>query len=147
MGVETNGPGDLRGAQIVGAAGEVLGEVVDVFSDQLTGHWEWALVTARSEQHDREHRFMPLVEASMEAATLRVPYTAEQIASAPDVGGAGHLNVDDEAQLYVHYGLDPWEQGSKSGARTGGTPTGVPLSPHSGAGPQGSAGGDDGAVV
>jgi len=147
MDAETKGLGNLRGAQILGEAGEVLGKVVDVFSDQLTGHWEWALVAAQDDQDDREHRFMPLVEVVIEEADLRVPYTADQIASAPDVGGAGHLNVDDEAQLYVHYGLDPWEHGSKSGGRTGGTPTGVPLPPHSDAGPRGSAPGDDGAVV
>jgi hypothetical protein len=147
MDAEADAPNDLRGAQILGETGEVLGHVVDVFSDQLTGQWEWALVAAPGEQDDRGHRFMPLAEASVEEAGLRVPYTADEISSAPDVGGAGHLNVDDEAQLYVHYGLDAWEQGSKSGGRTGGTPTGVPLSPHSDAGPQGSAPGDDGAVV
>ena len=147
MQADGNDLGDLRGAEIRGQTGELLGQVVDVFSDQLTGHWEWALVAANPGQDDRAHRFMPLAEASVEQSGLSVPYTADQIASAPDVGGAGHLNVDDEAQLSVHYGLDPWEQGSKSGGRTGGTPTGVPLAPHSDAGPQGSAPGDDGAVV
>lgn len=147
MDAEGNALGDLRGLPIVGEANELLGEVVDVFSDHLTRKVEWVLVAAHGNQDDREHRFMPLVEAVVEESDLRVPYTADQIASAPDVGGAGHLNVDDEAQLYVHYGLDPWEHGSKSGGRTGGTPTGVPLSPHSDAGPRGSAPGDDGAVV
>src|SRR5215210_5185137 len=78
---------------------------------------------------------------------VRVPYDAATVTSAPAVGGAGHLNVDDEAQLYLHYGLDPWEQGAKSGGRTGGSPTGIPLAPHSDAGPRGHDGGDDGAVV
>lgn len=147
MDAKTGDLGDVRGATVLGASGEVLGRIVDVFADQLTGRWEWAVISADADQDDRDHRFMPLVEATVVDDALRVPYSRDQIASAPDVGGAGHLNVDDEAQLYLHYGLDPWEQGSKSGARTGGTPTGVPLPPHTGAGPQGSPPGDDGAVV
>lgn len=140
--------GDLRGLAVIGSEGSPMGEVVDVFSDHLTDKWEWAVVAPAGARDERGHRFVPLVEAEVDDAGLRVPYRAEQIASAPDVGGAGHLNVDDEAQLYVHYGLDPWEHGAKSGGRTGGTPTGVPLPPHTGAGPHGSVSGDDdGAVV
>ena len=139
--------GDLRGRAVVGRDGEPLGVVVDVFSDQLTGEWEWAFVAADGDDDERNHRFMPLAEATVDDDGVRVPYSADQIRSAPDVGAAGHLNVDDEAQLYVHYGMDPWEHGAKSGGRTGGTPTGVPLFPHTDAGPDGTAPGDDGAVV
>lgn len=135
----------LRGLPVIGAGGVPAGEVVDVFSD--ADRWEWAVVAPPGARDDRDHRFVPLVEAEVDDTGLRVPYAGEHIASAPDVGGAGHLNVDDEAQLYVHYGLDPWEYGAKSGARTGGTPTGVPLSPHSDAGPRGATAEDDGAAL
>lgn len=144
---DTNHAGELRGMQMAGPDDEVVGEIVDVFSDQLTGSWEWAVVRPHGGGDDRHHRFVPLVEAEVEDDRLRVPYDAGQIFSAPDVGGAGHLNADDEAQLYVHYGMDPWEHGAKSGGRTGGTPTGVPLSPHTDAGPDRSATGDDGALL
>ncbi len=146
MDTAANASGDLAGAPVVGPDGSQVGRVVDVFSDQLTDRLEWAVVAVEGDDDARNHRFVPLAEADIDEGSLRVPYGREQIASAPDVGGAGHLNVDDEAQLYVHYGLDPWEHGAKSGGRTGGTPTGVPLAPHTGAGPDSGAG-DDGAVV
>jgi PRC-barrel domain len=137
--------GGLRGAQVHGSAQTRLGQVDDLYADQLTGRWEWALV--RPEGGDeRDARLVPLVEAEVEGDVLHVPYDAATVTSAPDVGAAGHLNVDDEAQLYVHFGLDPWEHGSKSGGRTGGTPTGVPLPSHTDAGPR-DQDGDDGGVV
>lgn len=139
--------GDLRGRPVLGPEDERLGEVVDVFADQMTREWEWAVVAAHRDDDVRDHRFIPLAEADVDDDGVHVPYGRDQVTSAPDVGAAGHLNVDDEAQLYVHYGLDPWEHGAKSGGRTGGTPTGVPLPPHGGAGPPGSRADDDGAVV
>lgn len=138
--------GNLRGAPVIGSDGERLGRVVDFFSDQLTGRSEWLVLAAEGNDDERGRRFVPLIEAVRDEEGVRVPYDLDLISSAPDVGAAGHLNVDDEAQLYAHYGLDPWEHGAKSGGRTGGTPTGVPLPPHSDAGPDRSPG-DDGAVV
>ena len=116
---------ELRGAAVRDHDGALLGTVAEVFADQLTDRGEWAQVRLAEEV-----RFVPLLEAEYADQVLSVPYDAAVVASAPDVGAAGHLNVDDEAQLYVHFGIDTWEQGSVSGGRTGGTPTGVPLPPH-----------------
>lgn len=124
-------PTDLQGAAVVGPDGQPLGIVTELYADKLTGRWEWVLVAPTGSDDERDRRLAPLAEATVDeaagpAAVVRLPYDAELLRSAPDVGGAGHLNVDAEAQFYLHYGLDPAEHGSAPGTRTGGTPTGIP---------------------
>lgn len=117
----------LRGMTVLGQDGSPLGVVIDVYADQLTDRWEWALTAPDGDSDERSRRFVPLDEAEVADGLLRVPYDSALVWSAPDVGGGGHLDVDAEAELYVHYGMDPWEHGATSGRRDGGTPTGVPI--------------------
>jgi hypothetical protein len=55
----------------------------------------------------RRVAFIPLADAETDATGLRVPYTAEQVSTAPRVDAdAGHVSRGQEADLYLHYGID-----------------------------------------
>ena len=116
----------LEGRTVTGPAGERIGVVTAVFADQGSGRWEWAVVRSSPADGDRLDRFVPLRDADVQGGLLQLPYDGATVAAAPDLGGGGHLSVDDEAQLYVHYGLDPHEEGADPDTRFGGTSTGIP---------------------
>ena len=92
---------DVLGRSLTGAGGADLGRVTQVYRDNDTQRPEWAIVDT---QHGR--RFVPLRELTGQGETPQVPYTAEQVASAPEFDAdAGHLSRSQEADLYQHYGL------------------------------------------
>jgi hypothetical protein len=94
--------GEVEGAEVVGVDGAALGRVRRVFRDDDTGHLEWAVVDVGGESS-----FVPLADAETDETGLRVPYTAEQVSTAPRVDAdAGHVSRGQEADLYLHYGID-----------------------------------------
>src|SRR5215210_7362605 len=84
---QENSRTDLIGARMLGAADELIGAVAEVYSDQLTGVWEWASVASAAGDDGRNRRMVPLVEAEVVDDVVRVPYDAATVTSAPDVGG------------------------------------------------------------
>lgn len=120
---------DLQGRTVTGPGGERLGVVNAVFADQGSGRWEWAVVRPGATHDDHQDRMVPLRDAVLEGDLVAVPYDLATVAAAPDLGGGGHLSVEDEAQLYEHYGLDPRGEGVVPDTRYGGTSTGIPPLP------------------
>ncbi len=101
--------GQLSSATVRGAGGEELGRVGLVYADDGTGRPEW--VTVDPGRGRDEVRFLPLQEGQIVDADVVVPYTDEQVRSAPYVDpDQGHLSRTQEADLYAHFGvLDPTE--------------------------------------
>jgi uncharacterized protein (TIGR02271 family) len=64
---------------------------------------------------------VPVSEASLEGADIRVPYEKDLIRGAPSIEADGELSQQEEAELYSYYGLDYSEYGSGTGLPAGKT--------------------------
>jgi uncharacterized protein (TIGR02271 family) len=103
---------------VVGASGEKIGKVGQVFLDDQTGQPEW--VTAKTGLFGGAESFIPLAQATLAGSDMTVPYGKDMVKGAPRVSDAdGHLSQAEEAELYRYYGLDYSEATSDSGLATG----------------------------
>ena len=88
--------GDVTGHELIGSDGPI-GRIERVYRDDDTQRLEWAVVGAR---------FVPLAEAIVSGEAVRVPYSRAQVEQSPQVPDTGHVYRGQEADLYLHYGLD-----------------------------------------
>jgi sporulation protein YlmC with PRC-barrel domain len=93
--------------------GDRVGHVEQVFVGDESGQPEW--VTVKTGLFGHAETFIPLREASMDGGDIRVPYEKNRIKDAPRTdGSSGHVEPDEEADLYRYYGLEPGgEQGGR----------------------------------
>jgi len=110
----------LEGRPVVGADGQKIGTVADVYFDKDTRQPEWALVTTG--MFGTKHSFVPITNASMDAESLSVPFTKDQVKDAPRLDDDGELSQDEEELLSEHYGITYSEAPSDSGLPQGGAP-------------------------
>jgi uncharacterized protein (TIGR02271 family) len=108
----------LQAASVVGSDGERIGRVGQVLVDTVTGQPEW--VSVRTGLFGSAETLVPISEATVQSDELTVPFTKDQIKSAPRITADQELSQDDEAQLYSHYGLPYGTDASPSGLPTGG---------------------------
>lgn len=87
------------GAKVVGACGETIGPIAEVYLDNQTGCSDWAAVSI-----GRRRCLVPLAEARVSGDTVWVPVTAEQVHSAPHRDPATALTADDKRDLDRHFG-------------------------------------------
>ncbi len=113
---------EVIGQPVLGADGEKVGDVGQVYLDDETNRPEW--VTVRTGLFGTKETFVPIAQASMAGGGLTVPYTKDVIKGAPGVEAEGHLSKEEEAQLYRHYGLDYGDARSDSGLPEGRSRTG-----------------------
>src|SRR3954470_11509922 len=99
------------GRDVLDAGGERLGGVREIYLDRETGHPEWVLVDV----DDDTARFVPLADAEVGSATIRVAHTASEIRRAPGIGAESQIDQAAERKLYAHYGLGYSEDDSGSG--------------------------------
>lgn len=90
----------LMGATLTAADGAEVGTVDEVLTHAADNRAAWAAAVV-----DERHVLVPLDGARAGEGELHVRYTAEQIASAPEVDD---VELTDEAaqRLYDHYGID-----------------------------------------
>ena len=104
MTISTNQISDIMGSTVTGTDGKI-GDVGQVFLDDQTDAPEW--VTVRTGLFGTKESFVPIAAATMADGGLKVPYTKDLVKDAPRVDiEQGHLSLDEEAELYRHYGLD-----------------------------------------
>jgi uncharacterized protein (TIGR02271 family) len=108
-----------RGANLIDTTGSKVATIEDIYLDRETDNPEWAAVKAG--MLGGKVNFVPLADASMEGADIRVPYDKGQIKDAPSVDADGQLSQEEEAELYRHYGLNYSEYQSDTGLPEGGT--------------------------
>jgi uncharacterized protein (TIGR02271 family) len=108
---------EVVGRPIVGANGEKLGDVGQVYLDDETGRPEW--VTVKTGLFGTKETFVPISEATLNNDGLVVPYAKDLVKDAPRVDAEGHLSKSEEADLYEHYGLVYGESRSESGLPQG----------------------------
>ncbi|GAB3524168.1 DUF2382 domain-containing protein [Arthrobacter monumenti] len=99
--------------------GDKVGKVGQVFVGDDSQQPEW--VTAKTGLFGHSETFIPLREASAEGNDVRVPYERDKIKDAPRTDLAhGHLEREQEADLYRYYGLEPERGGAHVGDGHGG---------------------------
>jgi uncharacterized protein (TIGR02271 family) len=108
---------DLPGAEVYGRDGGKIGTVGQVWVDNDTDTPEFATVTTGL--FGNRETFVPLTEATVDGASLLVPYTKDQVKDAPRIEPTGELSQDEEAVLYRHYGLNYGNADSDSGLPQG----------------------------
>jgi uncharacterized protein (TIGR02271 family) len=141
MAVNLSDPRELSGANVVGPDGEKLGEVDTVYLDNQTERPEWAAV--KTGLFGSHVSLVPLAAADYQDGVLRVPYTKDEVQNAPHHDPGQELSVEDEKQLFDHYGVD--YGGDTATARTQDTPTGGDTGREQGAGTE-TSGEHEGAV-
>lgn len=109
------------GGTVVGADGEVIGPIGQVYLDDRTGQPEW--VTTKTGMFGGAESFIPLADGTVAGDEVRVPYDKSKVKDAPRVEDSdGHLSQDQEAELCRYYGMEYSEAASESGLPVGGLP-------------------------
>ncbi|MBA3232415.1 MAG: PRC and DUF2382 domain-containing protein [Propionibacteriales bacterium] len=113
--LEENQIEHVRGADVYGADGDKIGKVGEVYLDDQTGKPDWA--TVNTGLFGTNESFVPLHEASFTDDRLTVPYDKAKVKDAPNVSTDGHLEPDEERELYSHYGLSGGDASMTEGDR------------------------------
>jgi uncharacterized protein (TIGR02271 family) len=108
---------EWRGRSAVGADGEKLGKIEQIYLDAETRRPEWALI--HTGMFGGKSSFMPLEGATSDGDKVRGAFSKEQVENAPRLDADGELSQQDEAALYAHYGLDYGEGRSDTGLPEG----------------------------
>jgi uncharacterized protein (TIGR02271 family) len=95
----------LLDCRVVGADGQEIGKVGQVYLNDSTGDPEW--VTVRTGFFGVKQTFVPLVNSRRSAEEIRVPFDKEMIRGAPNIDVDGRLSLEEEAELYRYYGMQP----------------------------------------
>jgi hypothetical protein len=106
-----------RGRTLVDHHGEPLGTIEIIYLDKVTNQPEWALLEAGATGPTRT--FIPLVSASEEGDTIRVPFAKTLVEGAPAMPADQELSEDQEGELYRHYGVPYSRADSPSGLPAG----------------------------
>jgi PRC-barrel domain len=93
-----------RALAIVDRNGTTVGTIIEFYLDRETGHPTWALVNTG--MFAATHTFIPLVQATEISDGLQVPYEKQHIKDTPRIDPHDELTPDEEAALFVHYGVD-----------------------------------------
>jgi uncharacterized protein (TIGR02271 family) len=104
MALDLSDPRDLHGADVTGPHGEKLGKVDTVYLDNRTQRPEWAAVSTGL--FGIHVSVVPLAAATYRGGRLEVPYSKDDVQKAPHHDPGQQLSVDDEKQLFRHYGVD-----------------------------------------
>ncbi len=106
----------LRSATVVASDGTELGSAGQIWADTATGQPEWVSVHTGG----RRETIVPITDASLSGGKLLVPFTGEQVTSAPHIDEHGDLSQKQEAELYAHYNYSYSDDRSSSGLPDGG---------------------------
>lgn len=91
----------LRGRAVVDSDGENIGEVEQIWVDNVNGLPEWA--TVKIGRIRAKHRYVPLRPMEVRDNDIVVGYTKNQVEDAPQFDPET-ATAEDERNLYRHYG-------------------------------------------
>ena len=98
-----------QGRDLLGADGEKIGSVKEIYEDQRTGKPEWALVTTGL--FGTHSHFVPLAGAEPRGEAVRVRVSKDLVKDSPTTS-EGELSEEEERRLFEHYGVPYTEDGS-----------------------------------
>ena len=90
-----------KGGNVIGADGDKIGSIGQLYADDDTGEPTW--VTVKTGLFGTSQSFVPVEGARSEGEDLVVPYTKDHVKDAPRVDVDGHLTPEEEDRLYSHY--------------------------------------------
>jgi uncharacterized protein (TIGR02271 family) len=95
---------EWQGRTVVGADGEKIGKIDEIYIDNATGDPEWALVNTGL--FGTKSNFVPLETATPSGGNVAVQVTKDEVSNAPSVDTDAQLTPEEEQMLYRHYGLE-----------------------------------------
>jgi hypothetical protein len=95
---------ELMGRDVIDSEGKSIGNLETFFADRSSGKPEWiGVFTGTFRQH---HYLVPLEGSEVAGSAIRVPWTKEQVRSAPDYRDPDSgISEELEREAYAHYGL------------------------------------------
>jgi len=115
---DTIDPAALTGAQAEGTDGGKLGKIDSIYLDNTSGKPEWAAI--KSGLFGGHVSLVPLRDGAWDGTVLRLPFDKEQLRSAPHHDPDTEISVQDEQELYRHYGINhPGGAGDSTGPDVG----------------------------
>lgn len=90
-----------KGGNVIGADGDKIGSIGQLYADDDTGEPTW--VSVKTGLFGTSQSFIPVEGARTQDDDLVVPYTKDHVKDAPRVDVDGHLTPEEEDRLYTHY--------------------------------------------
>jgi uncharacterized protein (TIGR02271 family) len=111
------------GATAYDSDGDRVGSVDTVYVDDETNQGKFALVNTGL--FGMSSSFVPLEGASLDGDDLRLAHPKDKIKDAPNLDPDGHLEPEQEQELFRYYGIDEGHGtvGTPTDTHTAGTPT------------------------
>jgi hypothetical protein len=95
---------DWRGRAVVDRNGQKIGTFEEIYLDEGTDEPAWAAVKAGTFGL-RRSRVVPIAAARSEGNSIRVPFTKQQVKTAPTIDSEGWVPERDQAAILRHYGV------------------------------------------
>lgn len=108
---------DLVGRKVVDSTGDKIGEVQDVYLDDVSNEPDWLAVSTG--WFGTKISFVPVEGISYAGDDVVVAYSKDMVKDAPRCDADGHLNQDEEATLYSYWGR-PYDTTADTGTDIGG---------------------------
>ncbi|WP_344482366.1 PRC and DUF2382 domain-containing protein [Nonomuraea monospora] len=96
---------NLLDCHVVGSDGQSVGKVGQIYLNDHSGEPEW--VTVRTGFFGMKQTFVPLANSRRSGDEIRVPFDKEMIKGAPNIDVDDRLSLNEEADLYRYYGMQP----------------------------------------
>jgi sporulation protein YlmC with PRC-barrel domain len=105
---------DWRGRAVVDREGRKIGVFDEIYLDEDTNEPAWAAV--RTGRFRIRRRVVPVADAEPFEEGVRVPFTKDDVRSAPAIDSDGWVSERDQATILRHYGIAS-EQAPEGGPR------------------------------
>jgi hypothetical protein len=94
---------EWRGRQVVDREGGKIGTFDEIYLDERTNEPAWAAV--KTGMFSRRRRVVPISAAEADGSHVRVPFTKDEVKSAPTIDSEGWVSERDQAAILRHYGV------------------------------------------
>jgi len=111
---------DWRSRTVVDSDGRKIGTFDEIYLDEGTDEPAWAAV--KTGALGLRRRVVPIAEAAFDGKSVRVPFTKEQVKSAPTIDSDGWVPERDQATILRHYGVTAGESRAGADDRPGAMP-------------------------
>jgi PRC-barrel domain len=109
---------DWRGRAVVDRDGQKIGTFDEIYLDEGTNEPAWAAV--KTGLFKLRRRVVPISAAEPDGDHVRVPFTKDQVQSAPTIDSDGWVPESDQAAILHHYGLSGAESRTGTSSPTSG---------------------------
>ena len=103
---------DWRGRKVVDREGGKIGTFDEIYLDEGTSEPAWAAV--KIGLFGLRRRVVPISAAEADGSYVRLPFTKDQVRSAPTIDSEGWVPERDQATILRHYGLSAQESAPPS---------------------------------